>query len=58
MIFSLKSTETIPLKKPENPETNPETRHVNEKSFRNSGVLYILEKVNKSRLHWYHFLKR
>ena len=31
VIFSRASNETIPSKKPKNPETNPETWYVNEK---------------------------
>ena len=48
IIFSKKSTETLPLKNPKNPKINPNTWYVNEKVFNKYDILYIVEKELKN----------
>ena len=48
MIFSKKSTETLPSKNPKNPKINPNTWYVNEKIFIKHDVLYIVENFSKN----------
>ena len=55
MIFLKTLTETLPLKKPKNPETNPETWYVNENFLNKYDILYIVEKVLKSSIQWIFF---
>ena len=51
-------TETLPLKKPTNPETIPSNMVCDWKILSNSRVLYIIRKVIKCRFEWYLSLKR
>ena len=45
-------------KKPKNPEIIPSNIVCQWKFLNDSGFLYIIRKVIKRRLRWYHFLKR
>ena len=57
-LFSKTSTVTLLWKNPKKPENNPETWYVNEKIFSNDDILYIVEKVLKTSIHWWYFWDR
>ena len=50
IIFSKTSTETLPMKKPKNPEFIPSNIVCQSKLFIHSGVLYIIRLVRRSKL--------
>ena len=50
MIFLKTLTETLLSKNPKNPKNNPQTCSVNEKTFDNYDILYIVEKILKNSI--------